>query len=529
MNKYLTNPKFLAFFILALTVPAMLINLGLEQLIDDEGIRGLVSLEMDLRHNFITPTLGGESYFNKPPVYNWVLLGFFHLFGSFSNFALRFPTVIFVYLFSLVIFLFTRKPYGNRMGFLVAMSFLTCGRELFYDSFKGLIDTSFSLLIFSSFLAIYHFSKKEKYLTLFALSYFLTALAFLMKGIPALAFQGITLVTWFFIEKKVKHLFSIHHVLGGFLFLLIIGGYYLLYYFDNSQNLNSLLHTLLNESAQKSVVGAGIWPGILHIFTFPVELIYHFLPWTLFVVYLFKKGVRKTLWADPILRFFLIVFLANITVYWVSPVVYARYLFMFVPLAFLPLFVLHRDNETEGSLHYRLINIVLLIIIGVGVVASPVAAFIEATKHLPYATLKSAVLFFSFVFVFIGYLKVKQIRIELVMVALLLARIGFDWFIIPARYNESIEGLVKMEIQQICQATKGERLYYDVDPQDFKFPEMFHITVLKKDLMKMDTAHKNPGFYLIHDTTKIRGMQYERLGLLHAESMDRAYTFVKIK
>jgi 4-amino-4-deoxy-L-arabinose transferase-like glycosyltransferase len=201
-NDLFTNPIFLSIIILLLTVPALLINLGLEPLIDDEGIRGLVSLEMIIRHNFITPTMGGELYFNKPPLYNWILISFFKLFGSYSDFILRLPTVVFVYLYSATIFLIIRKQFGNRIGLLNALIFLTCGRILFYDSFKGLIDISFSWLTYLSFFSIYHFSKKEKYLSLFLFSYLLTALTFLMKGMPAVTFQGITLVVWLVAEKK---------------------------------------------------------------------------------------------------------------------------------------------------------------------------------------------------------------------------------------------------------------------------------------------------------------------------------------
>ena len=54
-----------------LLLPALLINLGILTFIDDEGIRSLVALEMKLSGNYITPTLNGEFYYNKPPLYNW--------------------------------------------------------------------------------------------------------------------------------------------------------------------------------------------------------------------------------------------------------------------------------------------------------------------------------------------------------------------------------------------------------------------------------------------------------------------------
>ena len=60
-----------------LLLPALLINLGLMTFIDDEAIRALVALEMKWSGNFITPTLHGEYYYNKPPLFNGILLVFF--------------------------------------------------------------------------------------------------------------------------------------------------------------------------------------------------------------------------------------------------------------------------------------------------------------------------------------------------------------------------------------------------------------------------------------------------------------------
>jgi len=76
-----------------LLFPALLINLGLLTFIDDEGIRSLVALEMKLSGNYITPTLHGAFYYNKPPLYNWILLLYFNLLGQINEFTVRIPTI----------------------------------------------------------------------------------------------------------------------------------------------------------------------------------------------------------------------------------------------------------------------------------------------------------------------------------------------------------------------------------------------------------------------------------------------------
>ena len=57
--------------LLFLAIPPFFINLGLLPLFADEPTRANVALEMILSGNYSVPTIGGEYYYNKPPVYNY--------------------------------------------------------------------------------------------------------------------------------------------------------------------------------------------------------------------------------------------------------------------------------------------------------------------------------------------------------------------------------------------------------------------------------------------------------------------------
>ena len=59
-------------YTLFLLLPALFINLGLMPFILDEGTRADVSMEMALIGNYIAPTINGEFYYNKPPLFNWL-------------------------------------------------------------------------------------------------------------------------------------------------------------------------------------------------------------------------------------------------------------------------------------------------------------------------------------------------------------------------------------------------------------------------------------------------------------------------
>ena len=74
------NPTFVALLFI-LGAVALFLNLGLEPLHFEEPRRAIVALEMELTGNWWVPKINGEYYYNKPPVYNWLLIGLYKVFG----------------------------------------------------------------------------------------------------------------------------------------------------------------------------------------------------------------------------------------------------------------------------------------------------------------------------------------------------------------------------------------------------------------------------------------------------------------
>ena len=281
--------RYLVWIILLLLIPALFINLGLSLLITDEATRGVVSFEMIQRGKLLVPTIHGEHYYNKPPLYNWVLLGFFNLFKQYSEFVLRLPSVISLLLFGLVIYLTTRKELGARVAFLSSLLFISCGRILFYDSMRGLIDLSFSMVVFLNFYLIYYFLSRKKYYSLYLISYFLLSISFLMKGLPAVIFQGLTLVTALAYFKSLKKLFHPSHLVGLLVFIILVGGYYYLLW-EYSRD-TEFFRRLVSESKKRTLIEHGIWNTENHIFYYPFDHALHLLPWSIFFIFLFIKSL----------------------------------------------------------------------------------------------------------------------------------------------------------------------------------------------------------------------------------------------
>ena len=422
--------RYLVWIILLLLIPALFINLGLSLLITDEATRGVVSFEMIQRGKLLVPTIHGEHYYNKPPLYNWVLLGFFNLFKQYSEFVLRLPSVISLLLFGLVIYLTTRKELGARVAFLSSLLFISCGRILFYDSMRGLIDLSFSMVVFLNFYLIYYFLSRKKYYSLYLISYFLLSISFLMKGLPAVIFQGLTLVTALAYFKSIKKLFHPSHLVGLLVFITLVGGYYYLLW-ENSKD-PEFFRRLVSESTKRTLIEHGFWTTVKHIFYYPFDQALHLLPWSIFFLFLFRKSFYSKLGEKKYLGYLALVFIVNITVYWTSVGTHPRYVFMLYPILLILLLNYYSELSREDSF-YKIIWKIFFIVSGMALV---VLTWYFLNHSISDSGRTLVIYCCTLVIALAVYLlmwKLRDIRLELLIVILLVLRIFFNLVVLPDR------------------------------------------------------------------------------------------------
>ncbi|RMG83327.1 MAG: hypothetical protein D6714_09925 [Bacteroidetes bacterium] len=493
--------KWLCGLIALLLIPALLINLGLIAFIDDEGLRSLVALEMKFSGNYITPTFFGAYYYNKPPLYNWILLAFFELTGRADEWSARLPTVLFLLAYAATIYYFFRKHYARPLAILNAFALITCGRILFWESMLALIDICFSWVIFTLFMVIYHLYEKKKWYALFASAWGLAAIGFLLKGLPALVFVGTALLVRFLFPGKDEQtarfskLFSLAHVTGFLVFVILVGGYYYAYHQYN--DLQAVFETLFNESSKRTFVQYGWQKTLVHFFTFPFEMTWHFLPWSLFGVYLFRKGALRHIRQHHFTFFNAVLFLATIIVYWLSVEVYPRYLLMHAPLIFSVFLFLHDQNQKEKSLWYIRISRIIGTLCILFFLGALLPAFIPQTRDIPHVYLKT-----GFIFATLGGLAYLFWRWEkerwIVFVAFLLVlRIGFNWFVLPNRLK--IEWSTQVRNSSIQIARQFQPLYIYKNSLGFEPANGFYLTresnrIIRRQFENFDTA----GWYIIH-------------------------------
>ncbi len=450
--------------IAVLALPALLLNLGFSPLTDDEGIRTLVALEMEYSGNYLTPTLFGEYYYNKPPLYNWLLAALFKLTGDQSEFTARLSTVmallLFVYVIHLVVWYPLRKTAKENnwppyWAWLPALAFLTCGRMLFWDSMLALIDTTFSLVMYVLFMWVYFTGRRQRWTWFFVGAYALAAAGFLLKGLPALVFLMLSMGAWLFWQRQWKRLFSPAHLTGSLFFIVPLAAYYTAYARHNS--LAQALSTLFNESAKRTVLQYSIGDTILHVFSFPFEFIFHFLPWTLLVLYFLRRKSWQLIRQNDFIFWNALALGINIVPYWLSVEVYPRYLLMLVPLGYTVLFYAHLQQQGQG-LHQAIskgAGVLCLLAAGAGV--APL--FWKPLLVIPHFYLKTGLLTAGLATLGILAWKMEQARLLFFVAILLVVRLGYDLFLIPERNRVSCATAMRQESIAAAKLTEGKPVY----------------------------------------------------------------------
>lgn len=494
-----------AIWAMVLVIPALYLNLGRMPLIGDEAIRALVALEMMFSGDYLIPTLNGELYFNKPPLYNWLLVLCFNIAGSQDEFFVRLPSTLFLLVYLFTIYFFTAKHLGRQTGLLASLVFLTCGRILFWDSFLGLIDITFSWVVFTSFMLSWQYSESGKYNRLFVVTYSLAALGFLLKGLPAVAFQGITLLSLFIYTRQFKRLFSPGHVAGILVFVAIAGTYYLIYGLIHPEAIKGLLIRIFTESADKSALGNSLGRTFRHLFTFPFELVYHFIPWMFFTVFLFHRRILRRALKNRFVAYCLIVFVANISLYWFSPVTYPRYLLMLFPLFAIVLLHLARMHAGVNTPHYRMMLTLFTWIMPALLLVMLVLPLVFRSE-IPVRHLFSStfILFVASTMIWwvTGYSRFRVNALFTMAVLLLCMRIAFNLFLVPHREANAWSSLCRMDAIEVAKQTLEEELYIAADT--ITLVNSYYLTRERGQIVtNADTLVPGP-VYLMDDRTLLR-------------------------
>ncbi|MGF1639250.1 MAG: ArnT family glycosyltransferase [Cyclobacteriaceae bacterium] len=453
-----TESTFILVF-LALYILSLFSHLNVIPLSFEEPRRAEVALEMMSSGNYIVPTLNETLYFNKPPLYNWLLVGLFHVTGSQSEWVVRLPTVLSLLLLACLHFVFIRKLVNPTVALLSAIMLLTTADIYYYFSLYGEIDMFYTLLVYCQIMAIFWFYQKQQFFLLFLVSYIFMSAGVLTKGMPSLAFQALTLLGLAIWQRQFRLLFSWQHIFG-----LIVGFGIIVLYFNAYASYTDpipFLARLFTESADRSVSSKPFPLNLVHLVGFPFMIIKIGLPWFLFAIVFIKKETRGILLQNRFLVFSMTFIIANLWIYWLSPGTRERYLYMFFTFVFT---IIASGFTNINIKNFKLLQwldtffTVLSIILAVGFLVIP---WINLERELPH--LKFALPALSVAMFIVLYCKKYMpgsMRIVWIALIMVVVRMAFNYTVIPHRKLSSLERKpFQVNAEAISQITQGNHVF----------------------------------------------------------------------
>ena len=431
-----------------------LYRLGDLPLFADEPTRSVVALEMIFSGNYWVPTINGEFYYRKTPLYNWILAGLMQLTGHTDEWIVRLPSLVPLFLYGLTIFYWVKKYLAHTTAFLAAAMFVTCGRMLIYASLLGHIDIFYAWVTFSAFAFSIDGWREGNTWKLFVIPYLLHTVGFMCKGLPSVLFAGITAGALPLLGGDWKKMFHPRHFLGLFLFTAIVTGYF--YQYSQYNDPIGWWDQLWDQSKQRTVLDKSWYDSFLHLVTFPLDHFMHLAPWMLFMPALFFRGFRKQIRQHRFLWPVVIVFLANIPPYWLSPGYYPRYLFMLYPLFFIVLahFYLQRREAQPllRGVETGLNAVVFLLAL------APLALFFVELQ-VDWKWIKALIFSLLILFSGFGMWYSRQYKWLWMVVVLLVVKLGFSWFVISHRLAYGEQSRYTEDAVRIGTKSLGHPLY----------------------------------------------------------------------
>jgi len=189
----------------------------------DEPRYAQVAREMLQRHDWITPTLGGKPWLEKPPLYYWQAMIAYRIFGV-SDWAARLPSAVDASLIVLAVYMFLRKL---RPGFLVDGALITASvAGILGFARSASTDMPLAAMFSLALLSWYAWWETSRKLYLSAF-YVFVALAALAKGPIAPALAGVVILFFALAAGDVRILLRTLWLPGLALFILVALPWYI--------------------------------------------------------------------------------------------------------------------------------------------------------------------------------------------------------------------------------------------------------------------------------------------------------------
>jgi hypothetical protein len=182
---FLWSQKTVLIFLIFLSFIMIFVGLGKNYLIPyDEAIYAKISKNMVMTNDYLVQNwVPGKVWYEKPPLFMWMMAGAMKLMG-FSSFAAKLTSAVFGFSLILLVYLMSKQMFGKVTGFFSAFALLTTTHYLYYSR-MAMLDVTATFFI-SLALVIFYLSKTSEKRYFLILSGISVGLAVMVKGVVGL-------------------------------------------------------------------------------------------------------------------------------------------------------------------------------------------------------------------------------------------------------------------------------------------------------------------------------------------------------
>jgi len=256
----------------------------------DEGMHAHTSKVMVETGDWVTPTMNGENFYDKTPLFNWLAAIAFLVFG-FTEFAARLPAAVLGMATVLATYILGSKMFDRRVGLLggvilaTSLEFLVMSRVVVHDITLAFTVT-LSLLFF--WFAFEDEDRRNVYLFWFYVS---CGFAVLAKGPLGLVLVGLVVGPWLVLRRRLSFVKEMGLWWGTIVFLAVAAPWYVLIMRANA---DFGVYFFIQQNFMNFASAESRHPEAWH-FYLPI-VIGGFFPWTAFLPMTVGHGLR--IWSE---------------------------------------------------------------------------------------------------------------------------------------------------------------------------------------------------------------------------------------
>jgi len=303
----------------------LLINIPyfhLKEFQGEEGRRVLIAQEMLKKGDYIVPTVEGEIYLNKPPLFNWLLAIIFKVANDASEASARSVSVFSAILCAILLSLLWKLLDSKGLWILPGLIFLSLP-DVLDKAIRAEIDITFTLTVTASLISwFYIYELKRNSFAGWIVSLMLLAIAFLTKGIISVFFFYLTTGLYLFFKKRLKDFFTLDHLAGIVAGSAVFSFWFipLIYRIDYKNVLSAWINEII---VRKEPLSGSFWK---HMLKFPYQFILGYMPWIGLLLFFRKQRIQEDQKLKDIITFSLPPLVIAFLLFWFIPGARVRYL-----------------------------------------------------------------------------------------------------------------------------------------------------------------------------------------------------------